>query len=732
MPCTHHFMATLFTRILQTGEPPSSWSECRITLIYKKKLTNDPANFRMISLSSCVGKIFHQALADRFDTFIKDNNLIDTSFQKAFLKGKNGCIEHNQVIHEVIRDAKHRKRTVHMTWFDLEDAFGSVPHDLIHLTLSRNKFPPAIRQYILNLYSSLKGTVVTKSWQSRTFCFKKGIFQGDPLSPLIFILCFNPLIQELENNLDHGYDLNGKKFITAPFADDFCLISNNRKTHQRLIKRISELSKSMGLKLKPSKCRSLSIVSGKATSIEYSLDESNIPTLEKEPHKFLGSLLTFDNKEADVFEYLKNMIADGLSNIDKALVRPEFKLRMYSDYFLPSLRFHLTVNDIYATHLKELDALSDRYLKKWCGLPRPGTLAFVHMAEGLNIKSVSTLYQECHTSAYISSRTKADSNVNHCLDTQLSRESEWSRKISQIVQSENILNEVNESIPEANLKQKQKKAKDILQNNVSEDWNSHVKSLVVQGRFLELMAAEERNFDWKSVVYNLPHRISKFVINSVSDTLNTKANLVRWGKSMNSKCTACGNHETLHHILNNCTKFLDQGRYTWRHNNVLKFIYDHLKTSVKEGGELYCDLEGEKGWHSTVPIECTVTNLIPDICVFFKDTKKLTVIELSVPFELNIKNAHTIKTNKYSPLISDIRQNGIEVDLIALEIGSRGYIDDSNMKNLKEIHKLIDNSVVSFKDFKNSISKLAIISSFVIFTARSDPTWNEYQTLLYK
>ena len=133
-----------------------------------------------------------------------------------------------------------------------------------------------------------------------------------------------------------------------------------------------------------------------------------------------------------------------------------------------------------------------------------------------------------------------------------------------------------------------------------------------------------------------------------------------------------------------------------------------------------------------MPIECTVTNLIPDICVFFKDTKKLTVIELSVPFELNIRNAHTTKTNKYSPLISDIRQNGIEADLIALEIGSRGYIDDSNMKNLKEIYKLINNSAISFKDFKNSISKLAIISSFVIFTARSDPTWNEYQTLLYK
>ena len=72
LPSTHHFIATLFSKVIQTGIPPLSWSTSKITLIHKKNETNIPSNFRMIALSNCVGKLFHQILADRFDAFIKD------------------------------------------------------------------------------------------------------------------------------------------------------------------------------------------------------------------------------------------------------------------------------------------------------------------------------------------------------------------------------------------------------------------------------------------------------------------------------------------------------------------------------------------------------------------------------------------------------------------------------------------------------------------------------------
>ena len=112
LPTTHHFMATLFNKALESGTPPSSWAESNVVLLHKKGDTSVPANFRMMALSSCTGKIFHQIIADRLHDFIINNDLVNTEFQKAFLKGKNGCVEHNQVLHEIISHSKANNRTV--------------------------------------------------------------------------------------------------------------------------------------------------------------------------------------------------------------------------------------------------------------------------------------------------------------------------------------------------------------------------------------------------------------------------------------------------------------------------------------------------------------------------------------------------------------------------------------------------------------------------------------------
>ena len=88
------------------------------------------------------------------------------------------------------------------------------------------------------------------------------------------------------------------------------------------------------------------------------------------------------------------------------------------------MQVHLTVNDMTKTHLDQLDAFANRFIKKWAGLPRPGTLAFIHMPEGCNIPTISSIYTECHALAHLSSRMKGDKAVNHCLDSRLARESE--------------------------------------------------------------------------------------------------------------------------------------------------------------------------------------------------------------------------------------------------------------------------------------------------------------------
>ena len=94
--CLHHILATLYNKVNVLGSPPPSWSHSVVKLLHKKGPTNDPGNFRMISLTSSIAKTYHLLLAKRLTKFLTANNYIDEKVQKAFLPGINGTIEHNE------------------------------------------------------------------------------------------------------------------------------------------------------------------------------------------------------------------------------------------------------------------------------------------------------------------------------------------------------------------------------------------------------------------------------------------------------------------------------------------------------------------------------------------------------------------------------------------------------------------------------------------------------------
>ena len=238
---------------------------------------------------------------------------------------------------------------------------------------------------------------------------------------------------------------------------------------------------------------------------------------------------------------------------------------------------------------------------------------------------------------------------------------------------------------------------------------------------------ESKSVEWKSLIYNLPNKVAKFLMNSLSDTLNTNANLSRWGKRSSANCKRCENRETVHHVLNACPMSLDEGRYTWRHDNILMYLAEAIQEGIHSFVDviMYTDLKEER-WTkegiSTIPLECTQTNLIPDICILWKNIKKLLILELSVPFEMNIPNAHEYKSNKYAPLVTDIEANGYSVVYLPLEIGSRGHISPDNATRLKRLLKETG-SPVRLKQFQKNLSKLSIVSSFVIYYSKNSNKW---------
>ena len=357
------------------------------------------------------------------------------------------------------------------------------------------------------------------------------------------------------------------------------------------------------------------------------------------------------------------------------------------------------------------------------------------MPQGLGIKTVKELYEETHALNHTAMRLKGDKTVNAALDNAIARESQLVRKRSSVVRAEkthtmalNVLYPDGEapSFPnDTQHKENSKvlgavkcKVKLLISASTLQANTSHLDSLFKQGEFLKLAQKEEKDPIWKGFIWSMKSGTAKFLLNSTIHTLPTMNNLRLLNKSVLDQSLLCKNRDSTLHILNGCKLMLDQGRYTYRHDSILYFIVSKID---KTKFTVYSDINGYQTTNGgTVPVTMAVTELKPDIVIVNDKEKTVEIFELTVPFESNIKARNIYKSNKYAHFSRDITSH--KTTVTAFEVGARGYLTVENGKRLKKLCSFCEKGTKS-KEFLESISKIAITCSYLIYTARKQPTW---------
>lgn len=98
------------------------------------------------------------------------------------------------MIWEQIQIANRKKQDLYVVWLDLENAYGSVPHQLILFALEFFHIPPSIRNLISNYFSSFTICSTTRDAMTGWHHLEKGIAMGCSVSHILFTAVFEIIL----------------------------------------------------------------------------------------------------------------------------------------------------------------------------------------------------------------------------------------------------------------------------------------------------------------------------------------------------------------------------------------------------------------------------------------------------------------------------------------------------------------------------------------------------------
>ena len=190
----------------------------------KGKDTQDPKNYRGITLTSTFAKLLELVLKPSMDKSLKADCIPDEQ-QFGFQKN-HSCIMTSCTLELIIESNTCQKRTTYVALLDAEKAFDKVWHDGLFNKLEKTNIDPAHNALLRSFYSDLESQVFWDGKTSESIPILQGVRQGGVLSPLLYNVFIDGLIKLLKEKNLGCHHLNQYTGVIV-LADDVALVSTS-------------------------------------------------------------------------------------------------------------------------------------------------------------------------------------------------------------------------------------------------------------------------------------------------------------------------------------------------------------------------------------------------------------------------------------------------------------------------------------------------------------------------
>lgn len=618
-------------------------------LLYKADDKADVNNYRPLTIGSILMRLYAKIWDKRLRAVVQLNDR-----QKAFVP-VDGCFQNVNIIRTVIKRSRKAGIEVNVVFLDLAKAFDTVTHDSIRKAMARKGLPREVIEHIMDFYNGAKTQFSTNEGRTGDIEILSGVKQGCPLSPLLFNLVLDELLERIEK-LNCGVKLDDMRIGAMAFADDLAIMAGSGGEMDILLNACREFFNEKSLTINAKKCASLRVlpVKGKksmkvVTIVHRKWGGENIPSLTfNDLGKYLGVKLSPLGDVVLPFEQWR----DWFTNLKRSALKVEQKLEVIRSSICAMIFYVLRVSNARITHLRKVDVLLRRWYRVLTHVPVWCPNAWIHHVGGGAMP--------CLTELVVKSRMKAVTKMLTAVD-------DVAMKVGMEIEGR-----CTEDLRKLDFHDRLSAFKKAMNDRRVESLKK-----VPNGTALVTMVKSYVQRRWLWYGGNLKTGSKIQCLKILSGTLPTRLNETRGINDAGLKlCRRCRKAaETDLHIMCECEK--NQGMIIKRHDYIKDKIVKEIKNS--RPGDL---VQSERTW------QVGQRRYRPDITIF--SGNNITFVDVTIAYEKDgstLERREIEKEVKYSDLnATSLPLEGIEhYHYLGLAFGAAGTIDSRTVNKLKSI-----------------------------------------------
>jgi exonuclease III/ribonuclease HI len=376
----------LITLCLIMNDVPQKWREANVYPIPKPTEWNcNLNNTRPITLLETIRKLMVKIINKRLSHILAKHHILKGNNHAGLPGGSTFAPLH--ILNGIIEDAAENNRELWILFQDMSKAYDRVNLYMLNLAMRRLKFPVTLSNLLINLFARRTNRIIGHNGLTEPYQVLIGIDQGEVISPLLWCIYYDPLLCEIAQQQNIGYEMTHSwtpdvtknvqkslsvKVSSQAYMDDTTWINHNQRQLEHSLEIADEFYILNNIKVNKGKSVLLTNANTSDPSnplatkvtLNFGRERINIqPARTDQSVRFLGVWINLDLKMNFVKAQIKDEVTKNCLIMKRKYLTDEHLLYVHNHVIVPRISYRMQLTVISPSELDKCNAAFRSLLK---------------------------------------------------------------------------------------------------------------------------------------------------------------------------------------------------------------------------------------------------------------------------------------------------------------------------------------------------------------------------------